>query len=270
MRTELEEKVALVTGAGQGIGRVIAKALAAEGAVVAINDISRAKVERVVAEIAAGGGQAVPAIADVSQRREVEAIAAKLIERFERIDILVNGARVEPPRPKTVSLEEWWDRTLNVALKGAYFCSMAVLPYMERQHFGRIVNLSSIQGFVGKGDDDWIAYSCAKAGMIGLTRSLAKRCARQGITVNAIAPGYIETEIMETRWSPKRLSELAASVPIGRAGRPEEIADAVLFLAKAAFMTGEILFITGGLSCPPDSFPHEPHHHFVSARVNRP
>lgn len=260
MKTKLEGKVALITGAGQGIGRAIAKAWAAEGAVAAVNDISRDKVERVVAEITAAGGQAVAAVADVSQRLEVEAVVAQLIQSFGRIDLLVNGARVEPPRPATVSLEDWWDRTLDVALKGAYLCSMAVLPHMERQQFGRIVHLSSIQGFLGKGDDDWIAYSCAKAGMIGLTRSLAKRCMKQGVTVNTIALGYIETEMMEKRWSPERLRELAAVTPVGRSGRPEEVADTVLFLANAAFITGEIIFLTGGLSCPPDSFPREiPH-----------
>jgi NAD(P)-dependent dehydrogenase (short-subunit alcohol dehydrogenase family) len=117
---------------------------------------------------------------------------------------------------------------------------------MKRQQFGRIINISSIQAFAGNAADDWIAYSCAKAGMIGLTRSLAQAGLKLSITANAIAPDYIETEVMEARWGRDKMREFAASVPIGRAGQPEEVAQAVLFLVNSGFITGETLFITGG------------------------
>jgi 3-oxoacyl-[acyl-carrier protein] reductase len=246
MSMVLDAKVALVTGAGQGIGRAIANALATQGAAVAINDIDQERVDRVVDEILAAGGQAVAAMADVSCRGAVEATMNAISARFGRLDILVNNARVEPPRPEGLSCDQWWDRVLAVDLKGAYLCAMAAWPIMERQQFGRVVNISSVQALLGKADDDWIAYSCAKAGMLGLTRSLARRGMRQGITVNAVAPDYVETEIMLARWGQKRLDELAASVPLGHAGRPEDVADAVLYLAQASFITGETIHVNGG------------------------
>ena len=246
MNTELDDRIALVTGAGQGIGRAIAQRLAAYGATVAVNDVKRDKADNVVAEIIAAGGGAVAACADVSRRSQVEAMVGGILEQFGRLDILVNGARVEPPRPPGMPLEDWWDRVLDVDLKGAWLCSLAALEPMKRQQFGRIINISSIQGFAGNADEDWIAYSCAKAGMGGLTRSLAQAGLKLGITANAIAPDYIETEVMEARWGREKMRELAASVPIGRAGRPEEVAEAVRFLVQSGFITGETIFITGG------------------------
>ena len=238
--------IALVTGAGQGIGRAIAQALAMQGALVAVNDVKREKVDRGVAEIVAGGGKAMAACADVSCRDEVEAMIGTIVQQAGRLDILVNGARVEPPRPREMSPEDWWNRVLDVDLKGAWLCSMAALALMKRQQFGRIINISSIQAFAGNAADDWIAYSCDKAGMIGLTRSLAQAGLKLSITANAIAQDYIETEVMEARWGRDKMREFAASVPIGRAGQPEEVAQAVLFLVNSGFITGETLFITGG------------------------
>jgi len=246
MSETLAGRVALVTGAGQGIGRAIAKAFGAHGACVAVNDVDRAKADRVVAEMAGAGVQAMAAVVDVSSREAVEAMVAQIVDRFGRLDILVNGARVEPPRPESVSLDAWWDRVLDVDLKGAYLCAVTAWPVMERQQFGRVINISSVQGILGKPDDDWIAYSCAKAGMLGLTRSLARRGMRQGITVNAVAPDYIETEVMQARWGQAKLDELAASVPVGRAGCPDDVAEAVLYLAGAGFITGETLHVNGG------------------------
>jgi 3-oxoacyl-[acyl-carrier protein] reductase len=246
MPATLEGKVALITGAGQGIGRAVAHGLAQHGAAAAVNDVDLARSERVVAEITARGGQAMAAAADVSRRDAVEAMIGQVVERFGRLDILVNNARVEPPRPAAMALDDWWDRVLAVDLKGAYLCAIAAWPIMQRQQFGRVVNISSVQALLGKPDDDWIAYSCAKAGMLGLTRSLARRGMRQGITANAVAPDYIETEVMHARWGQKKLDEFAASVPLGHAGRPEEVADAVLFLVQSGFISGETVAVNGG------------------------
>ncbi|MBI5685427.1 MAG: SDR family oxidoreductase [Verrucomicrobia bacterium] len=246
METELNGKIALVTGAGQGIGRAIALVLAAHGTTVTVNDVKREKTDKVVAEIIAAGGKAMAACADVSRRDAVDAMVGGIVKQFGRLDILVNGARVEPPRPAGMSPEDWWDRVLDVDLKGAWLCSMAALEPMKRQQFGRIINISSIQGYMGNAEEEWIAYSCAKAGMGGLTRSLAQAGLKLGITANAIAPDYIETEVMEARWGREKMSEFAAGVPMGRAGQPEEVAEAVLFLVKSGFITGETIFITGG------------------------
>jgi 3-oxoacyl-[acyl-carrier protein] reductase len=246
METELNGKIALVTGAGQGIGRAIAQALAAHGATVAVNDVKREKTDKVVAEIVAAGGKAVVACADVSRSDKVDQMVAGIVKELGRLDILVNGARVEPPRPAAMSAEEWWDCVVDVDLKGAWLCSTAAWPPMERQRFGRIINISSIQAFEGNPDPEWAAYACAKAGLIALARSFARKGLALGITANAIAPGYIETEVMEARWGRDKMREYAHSVPIGRAGRPQEIADAVLFLVKSGFITGETIFITGG------------------------
>ncbi len=242
----LSEHVAVVTGAGQGVGRAIAKALAAQGCKVAVNDVSEERASRVVAEIAAAGGTAQAAVADISQRDAVERMMAATAERLGGPDILVNCARVEPPRPASVSLDEWWDRVLAVDLKGAYLCAMAMWPGMEKKGFGRVINISSVQGVMGKPDDEWIAYSCAKAGMFGLTRSLARRGMRVGITANTVTPDYIETEVMKTRWPAEKLAEFAASVPLGRPGQPQDVADAVLFLVNASFITGENIAVNGG------------------------
>lgn len=246
MDPAFDNRVALVTGAGQGIGRAIARTFAARGVKVAVNDVERDRADRVVAEIAAGGGKAVAAVADVSTRDAVEAMVTGILRRFGRLDILVNGARVEPPRPDGLSCDEWWDRLMAVDLKGAYLCSMAAWEPMQRQGYGRVINISSVLALLGKVEDDWIAYSCAKAGMLGLTRSLARRGLRLGITANAVAPDYIETEVMESRWGREKMDAMAASVPIGRAGRPEEVADAVLFLVQAEFITGETINVNGG------------------------
>ncbi len=241
-----QKRVALVTGAGQGIGRAIAVALAGHGCLVAVNDLQQTKAEKVAAEIAQGGRPAAAFAFDVADDDQVQAALTAITDRHGRLDILVNCARPEPPRPPELSLSAWWDRVMAVALKGAYHCAMAALPGMLAREYGRIVNISSIHAFIGHDEPDWVAYSCAKAGLTALTRSVARMGLRRNVTCNGIAPGYVETEMMTARWNAEALQRYRASVPIGRSGRPEEIADGVLFLVENGLITGETIMMTGG------------------------
>jgi 3-oxoacyl-[acyl-carrier protein] reductase len=241
-----KNRVAIVTGAGQGIGRALAISLAADGAIVFVNDISADKAEQVTSEIRKNGGLAFPQVVDVSVSKDVTRMVSEIAEQHGHIDILVNCARPEPPRPKTFSLEEWWDRIFAVILKGAYLCSLACFDIMEKDKFGRIINISSIQAYLGKPDEDWIAYSSAKSGMHGLTRSFAQKGMPFGITTNIVTPDYIETEVMEKRWGKEKMADYARTVPIGRAGRTEDVTKAVLFLIDSDFITGETIFVNGG------------------------
>lgn len=235
-----------MTGAGQGIGYAIATSLAGNGCGVVVNDIHEEKAQAVVSAICADNGRAIAACADVSKSEAVDAMVERILEEFGRLDILVNNARPEPPRPAGLSLENWWDRVVDVALKGAYLCSIATLKGMKRQRYGRIINISSIHALAGHGDPDWFAYSSAKAGMVGLTRSLALAGLKYGITSNAILPGYIESDAVKLRWKPEELAAYRKAVPLRRAGRPSDIAEAVIFLAKSSYITAELLFVTGG------------------------
>lgn len=246
MNATLHDKVALVTGAGQGIGREVAITLAECGIKVALNDINEEKARLAVSEISAASGCAITACCDVSNSKAVQAMVAHVLKEFGRLDILVNNARPTPPCPAGLSLEDWWDRVINVALKGAYLCSVAALEPMERQRYGRVINISSIHALAGHADPEWFAYSSAKAGMIGLTRSLAQRGLEYGITSNAILPGYIESETVVQRWTSEQIAAYRDSVPLRIVGRPSDIAEAVIFLANSRYITGELLFITGG------------------------
>jgi 3-oxoacyl-[acyl-carrier protein] reductase len=246
MEKKNNNRVAIVTGAGQGIGRALAMRLANEGAIVFVNDNSADKAEQVATEIIKDGGIAFPKVVDVSVSSDVTTMVSEIAEQHGRIDILVNCARVEPPRLKTISLEEWWDRVFAVNLKGAYLCSLACFDIMQQGKYGRIINISSIQAYLGKPDEDWIAYSSAKSGMHGLTRSFARKGMTLGVTANIVAPDYIETEVMEKRWGKERMAEYARAVPIGRAGQPEDVVKAVLFLIDSGFITGETIFVNGG------------------------
>lgn len=240
------KSVALVTGAGQGVGRALAIHLAKQGMIVFVNDVNSERANSVVAEIEAMAGKAFVACADVSELKPVEVMIEDIFKQYGRIDILINNARAEPPRPAALSPDQWWDCVLNVNLKGAYLCSLACFDIMEKQRYGRIINMSSIQAYAGKAEDDWIAYSAAKSGMQGLTRSFARRGMTLGITANIIAPDYIETEVMEKRWGKEKMAEYANSVPIGRGGTPQDVVKAVMFLIDSDFITGETIFVNGG------------------------
>ena len=239
---ELNHRVALVTGGSRGIGKAIALALAKAGAAVAVNYRERGEeAAAVVDAIRQGGGRAAAIAADVSNAAAVQRMVGEAEDRLGPIDILVNNAGTAAIRGLDDMTEEDFDRALAVNLKSAFLCTQAVLPDMRARRWGRIVNISSIGARVGAGSVS-VAYGAAKAGVEGLTRAYALRLAPEGVTVNAIAPGLIDTEM----GAPLIAAGVAARIPVGRVGTGEEIAEAVLFLAGDAFVTGQTLAVNGG------------------------
>lgn len=244
----LADKVALVTGSGSGIGRAIAERFAREGARVIVNDLHRDRAEETVQRIAAAGGEALAIQADVTQSAAVQAMVERGLAAFGRIDILVNNAGASQGDDILTFDEATWDWNLAVVLKSVYLCSRAVLPQMIERRSGAIVNISSVNGIVGLGEE---AYSAAKAGMNVLTKNMAVKYGRFGIRVNAICPGTVRTPIWGPRLEkdPHIFEKLAKWYPLGRVGEPEDIANAALFLAsdEAAWITGATLVVDGGL-----------------------
>ncbi len=243
----MKDKVALVTGSSRGIGRGIAMRLAAEGCKVVVNYRSGAPAaEAVVAAIAAEGGEALAIQADVTEGSAVEALVQGALDRFGRVDILVNNAGITRDGLLMRMKDEDWDQVLSTNLRSAFLVSRAVLRPMMRQRWGRIINIASISGLSGNAGQ--CNYAAAKAGMVGLTRSLAKEAGSRGITVNAVAPGYVPTDL--TQDLPEALlAEAVKATPLGRLGTVEDIAGAVAFLASAdaAFITGQVLRVDGGM-----------------------
>jgi 3-oxoacyl-[acyl-carrier protein] reductase len=234
-------RVALVTGASRGIGRAIALSLAECGAKIAVNFHSRAReAEAVVATIEASGGQAVAVAADVSATAAVEAMLATVVAQLGPVDVLVNNAGVAIHRHIDDLTEAEFDRTIATNLKSAFLCTRAVIPGMRERRWGRIVNISSGAargaGVVG------VHYNASKAGLEGLTRGYAARLAPYGITVNAVAPSLIDTEMMQG--AP---SEAIHRIPVGRKGMPEEVAQAVVMVTANPYMTGQTVQLNGGL-----------------------
>ncbi len=244
----LNGKVAVVTGASRGIGRAIALELAARGARVVVNyHRSEQAAQEVVSQIKANGGEAVAFQADVSDFQQAQALIKFALETFGDLHILVNNAGITRDTLLMTMSEEDWDEVIRTNLKSTFNCSKAAIRHMIRKRYGRIINIASVAGQMG--NPGQTNYSASKAGQIGFTKALAREVASRNITVNAIAPGFVDTEILNTM--PRETLEAALKlVPLGRMGRPEEIAFAVAFLAsdQAAYITGQVLGVDGGMA----------------------
>jgi 3-oxoacyl-[acyl-carrier protein] reductase len=244
-------RVALVTGASRGLGRAIALRLAREGAGVAVNylqdpdGVNRREAEAVVSEIAAGGGRAFIAAADVADAGQVEAMVRKVVEALGPVSILVNNAGILRDMTLKRMGEDDWQAVLDVNLTGAFRCVRAVLEGMREAGWGRIVSLSSVVGLTGNvGQTN---YAASKAGLIGFTKSLAREVGRRGITANAVAPGFIRTGMLQTIPEEVR-ARVLEQIPVGAWGEPEDVAHAVTFLVseEARYITGQVIGVNGG------------------------
>ena len=241
----LDGQTALVTGASRGIGRAVALALAAEGAEVVVNYASSPEAaEAVVAEIQAKGGSAYALKADVSDEASVDDLIKTVLKRSERIDVLVNNAGITRDGLLMRMKTEDWQAVINLNLTGVFLCTRGVTRPMLKQRSGRIINITSVVGLMGNAGQ--ANYAAAKAGVVGLTRSSAKEMASRGITVNAVAPGFIATDMTKDLEADAILS----AIPLGRFGSPDQVAGAVRFLAAdpaAAYITGQVLQVDGGM-----------------------
>lgn len=243
----LENKVALVTGAGRGIGRAIALTLAGYGADVAVNYCgSEAKAQETAQEIQALGRRAIIVKADVSVQEDCERMFKEVTEQLGAPDILVNNAGITRDNLALRMSAEDFDRVIDTNLKGTFFCMKLAAKQMLRRRSGRIISISSIVGLHGNAGQ--LNYSAAKAGVVGMTKSLAKELASRGITVNAVAPGYVDTD-MTAVLNDAQKEAILTQIPLGKIGTPQDIAEAVAFLAsdRAAYITGQVISVDGGM-----------------------
>jgi 3-oxoacyl-[acyl-carrier protein] reductase len=248
---KLHGRVALVTGGAQGIGAAEAIRLAEEGAKVAVLDLSEEAARGTVEKIESFGGTAIALGADVSRAEQVEEAVARVVREFGRLDILVNNAGIIRDNLLFKMSEEDWDRVIDVHLKGSFLCSKAAQKYMVEQNYGRIVMTSSIGALGNRGQTN---YTSAKAGLQGMARTMAIELGRFGITVNAVAPGWIETEMLQETADRMGITldemrqVISKEIPLGRMGRPDDIASAVAFLVSddASYISGQTLYVSGG------------------------
>lgn len=244
MQQRFTNKIVIVTGAGHGIGRAIAVRFGGDGAQVIVNDVNAGNVEATVQEITSNGGLAVPGVADVSDKAQVDRLFDSVLERFGKVDVLVNNAGlINVERHFLEADEAWWDRVLAVNLKGTFLCSFRAAQVMARRHQGVIINMSS--GGATRSHRGMAAYDASKGGIEALTRAMALDLAPYGIRVNALVPGSIDTQGM----NPEVKRGRGAGIPLGRVGEPEELAGPAAFLASddASYITGHILVVDGGL-----------------------
>ena len=245
--TDLKGKIALVTGASRGIGAAIAIRLAQAGAKVGVNyNTSEEAAKGVVEAITSNGGEAVLVEADISQAALAEAAVNRVIEQWQGFDILVNNAGINRDRLLLRMTLDDWDHVLDVDLRGAFLCTKYAMPHLIKQRRGRIVNISSVVGL--SGNPGQANYAAAKAGLIGFTKAVAREVASRNITVNALAPGFVNTGMAEGLSDEARL-RILERIPMGRFGSPEDVAEAVAFLCVegAGYITGQVLTIDGGM-----------------------
>jgi 3-oxoacyl-[acyl-carrier protein] reductase len=248
---KLDGRVAFVTGAGRGIGAATALRLAEDGARVVLADIDPEGCQQVAAEIEQAGSQALAITCNVADREAVEDAVAQGVERFGRLDILVNNAGVLRDNLLFKMSDDDWETVMNVHLKGAFLCSRAAQAHMVQQKYGRIISLSSVAALGNRGQAN---YSTAKAGLQGLTRTLAIELGPFGVTANAVAPGFIDTEMTRATarrlgHDPQQVIEMASkSIPVRRVGQPRDVANVICFLAseESSYVTGQIIYVAGG------------------------
>jgi len=243
---ELKGKVALVTGGAQGIGKAVALMLAHHGADVIVADVNLEKAQETAKEVEATGRGAMAVKVDITRLNDVEQMVESAIARFGKVDILINNAGIARDKLILRMTEEDWDAVLDVNLKGTFHCTKTVIKHMSKQRSGKIVNIASVVGEMGNAGQ--ANYSASKAGVIGLTKTVAREFAQRGINVNAIAPGYIQTPMTDVL-PDKAKEELKRLIPMERLGQPEDVAHAVLFLVSEAssYITGQVLNVNGGI-----------------------
>jgi 3-oxoacyl-[acyl-carrier protein] reductase len=241
-----QDKVAIITGSSRGIGRAIALHLASKGAIIVASARNVAALEALVADIEGQGGKALAVPGDVGLSKDVEALFAAAKEAFGQVDILVNNAGITRDGLLMRMKDEDWDAVMDTNLKGAFYCCRAAAKIMSKQRSGRIINISSVVGEMGNAGQ--ANYAASKAGLIGLTKSIARELARRNVTANAIAPGFIVTDMTDTL-SDQVKEGLQGQIPLGRLGETQDIAHAVAFLAseQAGYITGQVLGVNGGM-----------------------
>jgi 3-oxoacyl-[acyl-carrier protein] reductase len=243
----LEKQVALITGSARGIGKQIAEVFAQAGATVVISDINAAAAEQTASEFRANGQEAASFACDVTQTQNVEEMVNKILDKYKRIDILVNNAGITRDNLLLRMSEAEWDAVINTNLKGAFVCTKVVSKHMLKAKKGKIVSIASIIGIMGNAGQ--ANYAASKAGIIGLTKSVAREFASRGITANAVAPGFIQTEMTE-KLTDKAREAIFKQIPLGKLGTPKDVANVCLFLASsdADYITGQTIVVDGGMA----------------------